>query len=129
MIVVDCAAIVDVLTGAPDSDILRHMLTAHELHAPTLIDAEVVSAVRGLVRGKYLSVARAKDALADFDALPLRRWLLNAPLRLRMFSLRDNLSAYDAAYVALAEALSVELFTRDARLVRSSGHAVTVRVL
>lgn len=128
MIVVDAAALVDALTGVDGTDELRSDLADEELHAPALLDFEVVSALRGLTRGGQLSAARAHDALADFDALAIRRWPGSAALRLRAFTLRDNLTAYDAAYVALAEALECAVLTRDRRLARSGGHSVEIRV-
>ncbi len=128
MIVVDSAAVVDALTVVEGSEGLRTELAHEDLHAPTLLDFEVVSALRGLTLGGQLSPTRAQDALTDFDALSIQRWPGAAALRLRAFSLRNNLSAYDAAYVALAEALGCPLLTRDARLSRSSGHHVEIRV-
>jgi predicted nucleic acid-binding protein len=128
VIVVDAAAVVDALTLVDGSDPLRHELAASDLHAPALLDFEVVSAIRGLTLGGILSAARAEDTLADFDALPVRRWPSAPALRRRAFSLRQNLSAYDAAYIALAEALGCPLLTRDARLARSVGHDAEVRV-
>lgn len=128
MIVVDAAAVVDALTMVHGSDALRADLAQGDLHAPCLLDFEVASAVRGLTLGGHLSLARAEDTLTDFDALPMTRWPSAPALRQRTFSLRDNLSAYDAAYVALAEALQCPLLTRDARLAGASGHSVEVRV-
>ena len=66
--------------------------------------------------------------MADFDALSIHRWPSAAALRLRVFTLRENLSAYDAAYVALAEALRCPMVTRDRRLARSTGHQVEIRI-
>lgn len=128
MIVVDGATVVDALTAVAGSEALRAELAGEDLHAPTLLDFEVVSALRGLTLGGELSAARAFDALTDFDALQIQRWPSAAGLRSRAFSLRDNLSAYDAAYVALAEALTCPVLTRDTRLSRSSGHNVEIRV-
>lgn len=128
MIVIDCAAVVDAITFVEGSTALRDEVTGEELHAPDLLDYEVVSALRGLVLGGHLSAVRARDALSDFDDLPIRRWPSAAPLRLRAFDLRDNLSPYDAAYVVLAEALECPVLTRDARLGRSTGHDVEIRV-
>ena len=128
MIVVDSAAVVDALTGADGTDDLRGALATEDLHAPALLDYEVVSALRGLTLGRHLTAARAQDALNDFEDLPLHRWPCSAPLRLRAFSLRDTLTAYDAAYVALAEALDCPLVTRDARLARAGGFTVQIRV-
>lgn len=128
MIVVDSAAVVDALTVVEGSEDLRAELATDELHAPTLLDFEVVSALRGLTLGGRLSVARAQDVLTDFDDLPIHRWPSGAALRWRAYSLRANLTAYDAAYVALAEALQCPLLTRDVRLARSSGHSAKIRV-
>lgn len=128
MIVVDSAAVVDALTAVAGSEDLRAELADADLHAPALLDFEVVSALRGLVLGGRLSATRAHDVLTDFDALSIQRWPSAAALRLRVFSLRENLTAYDAAYVALAEALECPVLTRDTRLARSSGHGVEIRV-
>ena len=128
MIVVDCAAVVDALTGVSGTDRLRVLLAAEELHAPSLVDFEVVSALRGLTRRGHISAKRAEDLLTDFEDLPLQRWPAADALRRRAFQLRDNVSAYDAAYVALAEALECPLVTRDERLARSSGHTAQILV-
>ncbi len=128
MIVVDSAAIVDALTGVAGTDDLRTYLAAEDLHTPTLLDFEVVSALRGLTLARQLSTTRAQDLLGDFDDLPIRRWPSADALRRRAFQLRHNISAYDAAYVVLAEALECPLLTRDARLARSSGHKARIEV-
>lgn len=108
------------------------MLAAEELHAPALLDFDVVSALRGLTSARRLSPARVHDLLTDYDDLPLCRWPFADGLRRRALQLRDNVSAYDAAYdaayVALAEALECPLVTRDARLARSSGHTAQITV-
>lgn len=119
---------VDSLTAIEGTAQLRAYLAAEELHAPTLLDFEVVSTLRGLTLGGHLSAARATDLLTDFDDLPVQRWQFADGLRRRAFQLRDNLSAYDAAYVALAEALHCPLVTRDFRLARSGGHAAHIEV-
>lgn len=129
MIVVDSAAVVDALSGVPGADQLRARLRDEELHSPALLDFEVVSALRGLTLGGQLSAARAEDVLTDYADLPLHRWDAGHALRLRAFQLRGNVSAYDAAYIALAEALGCTLVTRDARLARSQGHTVRIEVL
>ncbi len=129
MIVVDCAAIVDALTVVDGSEGLRAFMAREDLHAPALVDFEIVSALRWLARAGRITAARALDALTDFEDLPILRWHAGDALRRRAFSLRDNLSAYDAAYVALAEALQCRLVTRDARLARSGGHAAEIALL
>jgi predicted nucleic acid-binding protein len=129
VIVVDSAAVVDALGGADGTQDLRRRLAAEHLNAPALLNFEVVSAVRGLTRGGHLSVPRALELLADFDDLPVDRWPAGAALLRRAFHLRDAVSAYDAAYVALAEALDCPLVTRDRRLARSRGHAARIELL
>ena len=128
MIVVDSAALVDALTAVDGTDELRAYLAAEDLHAPSLVDFEIVSALRGLTLAGHVSAARAQDLLTDFDDLPIQRWSSADALRRRAFQLRDNVSAYDAAYVALAEALDCPLLTRDARLARSGGHSARIEV-
>lgn len=128
MIVIDCAAVVDALTGLDGTDDLRAFLASEELSAPALLDFEVVSALRGLTLRGGLTAARAEDTLTDFDDLEVHRWPSGNSLRRRAFQLRDNVSAYDAAYVVLAEALNCPLLTRDIRLARSSGHLVRIEV-
>lgn len=128
MIVVDAAAVVDALSAVDGASELRARLSREELHAPSLLDFEVVSTLRGLALGGQLSATRATDLLGDFDDLPVQRWPFVDALRRRAFQLRDNLSGYDAAYVALAEALECPLLTRDKRLAGSSGHDATIEV-
>lgn len=128
MIVVDCAAVVDALTAVDGTDDLRALLASEELCAPTLLDFELVSALRGLTRRGHITATRAEDVLTDFDDLEIRRWPAGDGLRRRAFRLRDNVSAYDAAYVVLAEALGCSLLTRDRRLARSTGHGVPIEV-
>lgn len=129
MIVIDCSAVVDALTAADDATSLRARMSGEDLHTPALLDFEVVAALRGLVLGSHLTPTRAQDALTDFEDLPIERWPSSDSLRRRAFQLRDNVSGYDAAYVALAEALDCPLLTRDARLSKSSGHQARIEVL
>lgn len=128
MIVIDAAAVVDALTGAPDAGQARERMRGEELHAPHLLDYEVVSVIRGLVLGGHMSESRAHDALADFDDLPVVRWAASEPLRRRALRLRHNLSSYDAAYVALAEALECPLLTRDTRMAKATGHDAPIEL-
>lgn len=130
MIVIDCSAVVDALTAAAeDANSLRARMSAEDLHAPALLDIEVVAALRGLVLGSHLTPTRAEDALTDFDDLTIERWPCSDSLRRRAFQLRHNVSAYDAAYVALAEALNCPMLTRDGRLRKSAGHHARIEVL
>lgn len=126
-IVVDCSIVVDALV-AQDGHAASELLAENRLAAPHLMDAEVVSAVRGLVLGRHLSQHRGRDALDRYDELPLTRWASAADLRRRALDLRDNFSAYDAAYVVLAESLESPLATRDLRLARAAARFVDVLV-
>lgn len=128
MIVVDSSAVIDALTGLAGTDELRAYLATEELHAPSLVDFEVVSALRGLTLGGVLSATRAHDLLSDFEDLPIQRWPFADALRRRAFQMRNNVSAYAAAYVTLAEALDCPVLTKDARLSRSTGHSVRIEV-
>jgi predicted nucleic acid-binding protein len=126
MIVVDSAAVIDALTALAGTEELRAYLAAEDLHAPSLLDFEVVSALRELTLDGHLSATRAQDLLTDFDDLPIQRWPSVDALRRRAFQLRDHVWAHGAAYVALAEALDCPLLTRDARLGRSNGHGARI---
>jgi predicted nucleic acid-binding protein len=92
------------------------------------LDFEFVSSLRGLILRGKLNVARAEDALTDFEDLPIQRWPAEDFLRRLIFALRENLSTYDAAYVALAETLDCPLVTRAIRLARSTAHRVQIEV-
>lgn len=124
MIVVDASGVVGALAMADVSAqaLREHLVGGDELHAPALLDFEVVSALRRMTLRGQLSAPRAQDLLTDFEDLRVERWPFADALRRRAFALRENVSAYDAAYVALAEALECPLLTRDLRLARSSGH-------
>ncbi|MGC1209497.1 MAG: type II toxin-antitoxin system VapC family toxin, partial [Ornithinimicrobium sp.] len=121
-------AVVDALTVPEGTDELRARLALEDLHAPSLLDYEVVSALRGLTLAGRLSEARATDALADFNDVPITRWRFEDALRQRAFQIRHTVSGYDAAYVVLAEALDCPLVTRDRRLARSHGHDASIEV-
>ncbi len=128
MIVVDASAVVAALTAAPGTDALRTLLSTQELHAPNLLDSEVVSALRRLSMSRQLSSSEALACLLDLDDLPVRRWPFTDAMCRRAFELRNNVTAYDAAYVALAEALECPLVTRDERLARSAAHEARIEV-
>ena len=98
----------------------ERLTAGHALFAPAHLDAEVVSALRGMARGNPALGRSVPSALAHLAGFPLRRMPL-APLLERMWELRDNITPYDAAYVALAERLDGQLITCDAKLVGSSG--------
>jgi predicted nucleic acid-binding protein len=97
------------------------------LHAPYLLDAEVAQVLRRLEQARVLTATRAGEALDDLRALRLVRHA-HLPLIERVWELRDNLSAYDALYVALAEALGAPLVTTDRRLARAPAHDAKILV-
>jgi len=98
------------------------------LDAPHLIDLEIASTFRRLEAAGRVSSRRALVALDDLTALPLERHPA-ATLLPRIWQLRRILTAYDASYVALAEALDVPLLTTDARLARAHGHGARVELV
>lgn len=116
MLVVDASAIVAALAlDAPDQALVARLRSADRLEAPHLVDLEFLHALRGLVRGNELTDDRAIDARSDLVELAITRYS-HEPLADRIWELRHNLTAYDAAFVALAEALSAPLITCDAGL-------------
>jgi predicted nucleic acid-binding protein len=129
VIVVDASVVAAALT-AEDAlgDRLRARLAGERLAAPAVIDLEVASAWRGHSRAGRLSARRAEAALSDLAALPLER-APHGPLIRRIWDLRHNLSAYDASYVALAEALDTILLTGDEHLARASQIRCEVELL
>lgn len=129
MIVVDASVLAPALAdGGADGDRARARLRGEQLTAPELVDLEVVSTMRRAARAGRLYERRSAQALGDLAALPLRR-VPHLPLLPRVWELRDNLSAYDAAYVALAEALGALLLTADGPLERAAGVRCEVEVL
>jgi predicted nucleic acid-binding protein len=127
--VVDCSIIIRLLSSLSGDDLLRQRL-ARTVHAPALIDAEVSSVVRGLTitakPGVRIMPGRAELMLADYAGLRIMRHPMQ-PLQARVFELRDNLTAYDAMYVALAERLAVPLLTADAKLAGAAGHRAEIQ--
>lgn len=116
MLVVDTSAVLSALVAARPADGLNARLgSGGELNAPHLIDVEVLNALRRLVRHGALGIDRANDARTDFAALSLTRFP-HEPLSERIWALRDNLTAYDAAFAALAETLAIPLVTCDRAL-------------
>lgn len=115
MIVLDASAAVELLLGTPRGAQLASRIGSEALHAPHLIDLEVTSVLRTLAAKRAISGTDAASALTDWLALPVVRYA-HDPLVPRIWELRANLTAYDAAYVALAEHLATCLITCDAKL-------------
>lgn len=126
MIVLDASAMVEALVGR-DADAALLDVLAGDLGAPHLLDVEVLSALRGLELGHRLDAAAAEQARLDHFAFTITRHDLE-PLAERIWHLRHQLTASDASYIALAEALSVPLYTCDAKLAAGS-HAALVEVI
>ena len=121
MIVVDASVVVPMLIDdGADGRRARARLRDQRLTAPFVVDIEVMSAVRRLVRVRALDERRIHQTLADLIASPVRR-VPHTPLLPRIWALRHNLTPYDAAYVALAEALGAPLLTADRRLAGAPG--------
>ena len=121
MLVVDTSAVVDALAGRPaDERLLARLGADGDLHAPHLLDVELLHALRGLVLAGHLSEDRAADARADFADLAIVRYE-HGFLADRIWELR-HMTVCDAAFVALSEALDVPLVTCDRRLAGATGH-------
>jgi predicted nucleic acid-binding protein len=123
MLVVDASAVAELLLARPVAEQIDHHIAEHSymLHAPHLLDVEVLSALRRVVVAGEASSQRVQEALADLLDLPVERYP-HAILLRRVWELRGNFSAYDAMYLALAEALSEDgalLLTADARFARA----------
>jgi len=128
MVVIDASALIEFLLDAARYPRIDAIVSSEELHAPHLIDFEIMHGLRSAVLGKRLNPERATVALEDFAALPIHRHSADR-LLLRIWALRNNHTAYDASYVALAESLSSPLITRDRRLAQSSGHAARIQYI
>ncbi len=129
MIVVDASVLVVALADdGPDGDQTRTRLRGQRLFAPEIVDLEVLSALRSLARAGSLDARRSRFAVDDLADLPLSR-APHLPLIPRCWELRDNLTAYDGAYVALAEMLGAVLLTGDHRLVAAPGLRCAVELL
>lgn len=129
MIVVDASVLVVALADdGRDGDRARRRLRDERLTAPHLIDIEVVSAWRRLAAAGEIGERRAALALADLRELRLQR-VPHIPLIDRCWELRRNMTAYDAAYVALAELLAAPLVTADAKLANTPGSRCAIEVL
>ncbi len=130
MIVLDASAVVSLLVGpGPEAARIRRKVESpgESLHVPHLMDLEVLHALRRQTLLGTLSQERGAEALEDLKNIAFVRYP-HASLVDRIWDLKNNLTAYDAAYVALAEALGAPLVTLDARLARAPGIRATVKV-
>lgn len=128
-LVIDASALVAVLIGREQAAAVGGaMAAAGDLAAPELVDVEVTSVIRRTLLAGRMGAARADRALQDLIDAPLTRYR-HEPLLPRIWGLRDNLTAYDAAYVALAELLDAPLLTADASLAASPGHTARIELV
>lgn len=130
MIVLDASVILEVLLRTPAATLLDgRLFNPHEtLHAPHLIDIEVAQVLRRYAMRRQSETERCREALSDLADFPLSRYSHELLLP-RIWELRANMTAYDAAYVALAEVLEARLLTRDHGLAHASGHRATIELV
>jgi predicted nucleic acid-binding protein len=130
MLVIDASALAEYLIGSAPGQAAARVFASHErsLHMPHLAVSEATSVLRSWVARGVLPERRARGALEDLADFPATHYAAE-PFLNRIWQLRHNLSAYDAHYVALAEALEAPLLTADARIARASGHFAEVRLL
>lgn len=127
MIVVDASVVIDVLAGDRPAAALLQRVSRQPWHAPHLLDLEVLDSLRRLVFREQITVEFAASVRFDLSLITIRRYP-HLGFRDRIWELRDSMTAYDAAYIALAEALDVPLVTTDARLGRAPGRRCEVEV-
>jgi predicted nucleic acid-binding protein len=130
VVVVDASIVVRLLQNRAGDEALRARFGRYRyVHAPHLIDAEVASAIRGLLITTKaeirISTARAHEMLHDFSDLSVTRHPM-IPYQSRVLALRHNFTAYDAFYVALAESLRLPLLTDDRKYENAAGHSATI---
>jgi predicted nucleic acid-binding protein len=130
MIVVDASALLEALLRTPAAKAVEKFLfdPRQTLHAPHLLDVEITQVVRRYAANGEIDGERGRVALVDLADFPLRRYAHDFLLP-RIWDLRNNLTAYDAVYVALAEALDAPLLTRDRRLAGAAGHHARVELV
>lgn len=130
MIVLDASAVLEIVLATPaaPSVLARLSATSETFHAPHLLDLEILQVLRRYSATGEMTPARAEQALADYLDFPIVRYPHDV-LATRIWELRNNLTAYDGAYVALAEALSAPLVTRDKKLAATPGHRATIEVV
>jgi predicted nucleic acid-binding protein len=127
LIVIDASALIEILlqTNRAEALMKRVLGPSERLHAPHLLDIEIAQVLRRMAQRADITVQRAEEALDDYAHLLIERHS-HQPLVERIWRLRDSLTAYDGAYVALAEALGAPLVTCDAKLARAHGHDATI---
>jgi predicted nucleic acid-binding protein len=130
VIVLDASSAIEWLlqTGTGERVAQRILSSGETVHAPYLLDVEVTQVLRRHVARGVITASRAEEALQDLLDLRSRRYS-HVLLLWRTWELRDNLSAYDAVYVALAEALDATLITCDGKIASAPGHRANVHLI
>lgn len=130
MIVIDASTALEVLLQTPAAAAIEDRLfrAGETFHAPHLIDLEVAQVLRRYVATGQIAATRGDDALDDWLSFTVHRYA-HEPLVKRIWEMRNKLTAYDGAYLALAEVLDAPLLTRDSRLARSSGHIALIELV
>ncbi len=128
VLVIDSSAILEALAARnPAPGLVERLAADGDLHAPHLVDVEILHALRRMVMREEIGEDRAADVRSDFADTAITRYP-HPPLADRVWELRHNLSAYDAAFVALAELLAVPLVTCDGRVAAASGHDARIEL-
>jgi predicted nucleic acid-binding protein len=129
VIVLDASVVVELLLGTAGAEAVeRRVGRDPSLHAPSLLDLEVAQVIRRYCAAGQMRAERGSQAIADLAAFPVRRYP-HTPLLERVWELRGGVTAYDAAYVALAETLHAPLVTRDRGLARTRGHRAHIELV
>jgi predicted nucleic acid-binding protein len=128
VLVIDASAAIEILIQSETGLRWRDRIVDESLYAPHLLDVEVMNGLRRLAVARPLLAQRAEQATGELGNLPIER-LGHIVLLPRIWALRHNVSAYDATYIALAEALNAPLMTCDAKLSRSHGHHAKIVLL
>jgi predicted nucleic acid-binding protein len=130
LIVVDASAVIEVLLGTSAASRVAERFFAERetLHAPHLLDVEIAQVLRRFALAGAFGSERGAQALEDLADFPIARYP-HQPFLFRIWELRHNVTAYDAAYLALAEALAAPLVTRDAKLASATGHGARIELV
>jgi predicted nucleic acid-binding protein len=129
VIVVDASAMLEALLRTPAAEAIEKRIFAagETLHAPQLLDVEVAQVIRRYTAVRNIDQERGRQTLSDLQAFPIRRYPYGFLLP-RVWELRNSLTAYDAVFVALAEALDAPLLTRDRRLATAARRRVRIEL-
>ncbi|MGH9815406.1 MAG: type II toxin-antitoxin system VapC family toxin [Candidatus Acidiferrales bacterium] len=131
MIVVDASVVIELVLNLPSASAIHEKIfvRGHELHAPHLLDIEVMQVIRRYARAGRVDTNRGLEAVRQLTEFPVTRYPHTDALLQRVWALRHNLTAYDAVYVALAEALDAPLVTCDRFLASAPGHDAHVELV